>query len=149
VGLERRVLLQCSWRRGSKGSRGQGFKGLFSKDFIRAFNILSISAILEGIETNDLIICEVRPYLSSFGNFAGILYLNRVRMTFARLATLCNALALGVYGCALRLEKIHFVSRTLESLTPCTLYDNACSIGDNPFSPQLTTTNREMIRKEI
>ena len=27
------VLLQFSWRRGSKGSRGQGFKGLFSKDF--------------------------------------------------------------------------------------------------------------------
>jgi len=26
-------------------SRGQGFKGLFSKDFISAFNILSISAM--------------------------------------------------------------------------------------------------------
>ena len=39
------VLLQFSWRRGSKDSRGQGFKGLFSKDFISAFNILSISAM--------------------------------------------------------------------------------------------------------
>jgi len=39
------VLLQFSWRRGSKGSRIQGFKGLFSKGFISAFNILSISAM--------------------------------------------------------------------------------------------------------
>ena len=39
------VLLRFSWRRGSKDSRGQGFKCLFSKDFISAFNILSISAI--------------------------------------------------------------------------------------------------------
>ena len=39
------VLLQFSWRRGSKDSRGQGFKGLFFKDFISAFNILSISAM--------------------------------------------------------------------------------------------------------
>jgi len=30
------VLLQFSWRRGAKDSRGQGFKGLFSKDFISA-----------------------------------------------------------------------------------------------------------------
>jgi hypothetical protein len=36
------VLLQFSWRRGSKDSGGQGFKGLFSKDFINAFNLLSI-----------------------------------------------------------------------------------------------------------
>jgi len=47
------------------------------------------SAIFEGIETTDLLICEVIPYLSSFGNFAVILYpLNRVRMTFARLSNL-------------------------------------------------------------
>ena len=32
-----------SWRRGSKDARGQGFKRLFSKDFISAYNILSIS----------------------------------------------------------------------------------------------------------
>ena len=38
-------LLQFSWRRGFKDSRDQAFKGLFSKDFISAFNILSISAI--------------------------------------------------------------------------------------------------------
>jgi len=30
---------------GFKDSRGQGFKGLFSKDFISAFNILSIFAM--------------------------------------------------------------------------------------------------------
>ena len=29
--------------------------------------------VLEGIDTTDLLICEVRPYLSSFGNFAVIL----------------------------------------------------------------------------
>ena len=39
------VLLQFSWRRGSKDSRGQGFKGLFSKDFIIAVNTLSIPAM--------------------------------------------------------------------------------------------------------
>ncbi len=39
------VLLQFSWRRGPKDSRGQGFKGLFSKDFISVFNILSIFAM--------------------------------------------------------------------------------------------------------
>jgi hypothetical protein len=37
------VLLQFSWRRGSKDSRGQGFKDLFSKDFISVFNMISIS----------------------------------------------------------------------------------------------------------
>ena len=31
-------------RRGSKDSRGRGFKGLFSKDFVTALNFLSISA---------------------------------------------------------------------------------------------------------
>ena len=44
-GLKNVVLLQFSWRRGSKDCRGQGFKRLFSKDFISAFNILSISAM--------------------------------------------------------------------------------------------------------
>jgi len=39
------ILLHLSWRRGSKDSRGQGFKGLFSKDIIIAFNILSLSAM--------------------------------------------------------------------------------------------------------
>jgi hypothetical protein len=80
------------WRRGFKDSRGQGFQGLFSKDFISAFNLLSISAMAllsvpnspfsikakspannQGIDTTDLLICEVRPHLSSFGNFAVIL----------------------------------------------------------------------------
>ncbi len=28
--------------------------------------------VLEGIDTTDPLICEVRPYLSSFGNFAVI-----------------------------------------------------------------------------
>jgi hypothetical protein len=88
------VLLQFNWRRGSKDSRIQGFKGLFSKDFISAFNILSISemlflvypihlfqfAILEGIDTTDLLICEVRPYLYSFGNFDVIPYIFKHRL---------------------------------------------------------------------
>ena len=34
-----------SWRKGSKDSRGQGFKGLFSKNFISVFDVLSLSAI--------------------------------------------------------------------------------------------------------
>ncbi len=34
-------------------------------------------AILEGIDTTDLLICEVRPYLSSFGNFAVIVYISK------------------------------------------------------------------------
>jgi len=61
--------------------------------------------VLEGIDTTDLLICEVRPYISSFGNFA-VLYisLNRVCMTFARLSTLRNSLAF-----------------SLESLNPRTL----------------------------
>jgi hypothetical protein len=42
---KRTVYYQFSWRRGFEDSRGQGFKGLFSKDFISAFNILSISAM--------------------------------------------------------------------------------------------------------
>jgi hypothetical protein len=33
--------------------------------------------VLEGIDTTDLLICEVRPYLSSFGNFAVILYISK------------------------------------------------------------------------
>jgi hypothetical protein len=57
--LEKRV-------QGVKDSRGQGLKGLFSKDLISAFRILSISAILEGIDTADLLVCAVRPHLSSF-----------------------------------------------------------------------------------
>ena len=42
--------------------------------------------------------------------------LNRVRMIFARLSILCNSLALSADRCALRLEKMHFVS--LEPLNP-------------------------------
>ena len=33
--------------------------------------------VFEGIETTDLLICEVRPYLSSFGNFPVILYISK------------------------------------------------------------------------
>jgi len=29
--------------------------------------------VLEGIDTTDLLICEIRPYFSSLGNFAVIL----------------------------------------------------------------------------
>ena len=71
------VLLQFSWRRGSKDSRGQGFKGLFSKDVISAFNILSISAVyfFKICKASFLLICKVRQYLSSFESFAVILYI--------------------------------------------------------------------------
>jgi hypothetical protein len=48
------VLLQLTWRRESKDSRGQGLKGLFSKDFISAVNILSISAMSFLSVTNSL-----------------------------------------------------------------------------------------------
>ena len=40
-----KILLQFSWRRGAKDSRSQGFKVLFSKGFIIAFNIISISVM--------------------------------------------------------------------------------------------------------
>lgn len=45
--------------------------------------------MLDGIETADLLICEVRPYLS-FENYT----VNKVRMTFARLSNLYNFLVL-------------------------------------------------------
>ena len=41
------VLLQFSWRRGSKDSGGQGSKGLFSKDFISIFIRLFCGGLLE------------------------------------------------------------------------------------------------------
>jgi len=102
------VLLQFSWRRGSKDSRGQGFKGLFSKDFISAFNILSISAmsfysvlnspflIKSKSPANNILVLSVK--LDSIFLPLGILLLfyislNRVRMTFAKLLNLCNSLA--------------------------------------------------------
>jgi len=43
--LKHGVLLPISWEKVVQDSRGQGFKGLFSKNFISGFNILSISAI--------------------------------------------------------------------------------------------------------
>ena len=36
------VYLQFGWRKGSKGSSGQKFKGLLSKDFITIFNIYNL-----------------------------------------------------------------------------------------------------------
>ena len=36
------VLLQISWRKGFEDSRGQGFKGLFSIDFVNSFSIHSL-----------------------------------------------------------------------------------------------------------
>jgi len=47
-------------------------------------------------------------------------------MAFARLSNLYTSLALSA-DASLR------VTRTLESWTPYILWDNACSIGDNPF----------------
>ena len=43
--LNYKVLLQFSWRRGFKDSRGPGFKSLFSKNFIIVSNILLISVM--------------------------------------------------------------------------------------------------------
>jgi hypothetical protein len=73
-----KVFLQFSWRRGSKDPRGQGFKGLFFKDFISVFNILTILAMS--------LFYVKHPNIIQIS-------LNRVRMTFARLSTLCNSLA--------------------------------------------------------
>ena len=77
------VLLQFSWRRGFKDSRGQGFKCLYSKDFISSFNILLISA-MSFYSVSD------SPFLNKSKS---PIFLNRVRMTFARLSTFCNSLA--------------------------------------------------------
>ena len=58
----------------ARQARGQGFQGLFSNvihDFLSSIS----STIFEGIETTDLLICKVRPYLSSFGNFSVIIYI--------------------------------------------------------------------------
>ena len=90
------VLLQFSWRRGSKDSRGKDSSVCFLKTlsapltffrFLRCLFLvypihffqlnLNPLAILEGIDITDLLICEVRPYLSSFGNFAVILYISK------------------------------------------------------------------------
>jgi hypothetical protein len=87
------VLLQLSRRRGSKDSRGRGFKGVFSKDFISVINILTISAIsfidvpnfplqlnlnpMLLIYTTDLLICDVEPYIFPLGDFAVILYISK------------------------------------------------------------------------
>ncbi len=92
--------MRVSWRRGSKDPRDQGFKGLFSKDFISAFNIFSISAMSFLLYPIHLFL-----YISKQGSY-----------DFAKLSILCNSLALCADCCALRLEKIHFVS--LEPLNP-------------------------------
>jgi hypothetical protein len=87
------VLLQFSWRRGSKDSRGQGFKCLFSKDFVSAFNILSISAMSFFSEQIFLSVKLDRIFLPLGILLLFYISLNRVRMTFARLSNLCNSLA--------------------------------------------------------
>jgi hypothetical protein len=52
------------------------------------------SVILEGIESTDLRICDVRPNFSSFGNEAVILYISKQpHKVFAVLSTRCNFLA--------------------------------------------------------
>jgi len=76
--------------------------------------------VLEGINTTDLLICRVRPYLSSFGNFAVILYISK-KSSYDFFP-----------GFQLFVIFYHF-TRTPESLTPCTLWDHFCSIGDAQF----------------
>ena len=58
-------LLQFSWRRGSKDSRGQGAKCLLSNDFIIFLSILSTSAKLEEMSETALLVCNVKENLSS------------------------------------------------------------------------------------
>ena len=53
------VLLQFSWRRGSKDSRGQGAKCFLSKDFIILLSILSTAAILARMSATALLVCNV------------------------------------------------------------------------------------------
>jgi len=90
--LTHKVLLQFSWRRGSKDSRGQGFKGLFSIDFISAFNILSISAMsFFSVPNSPFSIKSKSPANNTCASSSQTE--NRVRMTFARLSSLCNLLA--------------------------------------------------------
>jgi hypothetical protein len=60
-----KVLLQFIWRRGFEGQRIQGFQVLVFVPYP--------SAIFEGIEKADLLIFEIRRYISSFGNLAAIL----------------------------------------------------------------------------
>ena len=50
-----------SWEKGFKESRIQGFECLFSRDLIITFSILLTSP-------SSLIICEVKPYIFSFGD---------------------------------------------------------------------------------
>jgi hypothetical protein len=81
------VLLQFSWRRGSKDSRSQGFKDLLSKDFISTLNI-------KGIGTTDHLVYKIRPHFLPLRILLSFhMSLNRVLMTFARLSSLYNSLA--------------------------------------------------------
>ena len=66
------VLLQFSWKRGSRGSGGQGFKSLLSSDFIIALSILATAAILEGMSATALLICNFILNLSSSEDTFGI-----------------------------------------------------------------------------
>ena len=59
------VLLQFSWRRGAKDSRGQGFKRLLSNNFIIVLSIISTSVIFEEMPATALLICNVKLNLFS------------------------------------------------------------------------------------
>jgi len=59
---------------GEEGSRIQGVKDS-RVCFLKTLSALS--TFFEGIETTDLLICEVRLDLSSFGNFAVIPYISK------------------------------------------------------------------------
>ena len=75
------VLLQFSWRRGTKDSSGQGFKGLFSNDVISAFNILSIAAM-------SFLSVPHSPFLIKSKSHA-----HKICLQFANRAIRCNPLA--------------------------------------------------------
>jgi hypothetical protein len=72
-------------------------------------------AILEGIETTDLLICEVRPYLSSFGNFAIILYISK-QSSYD-------------FACPVKF----FKEKEQGEFNRGTLWDHTYSIGDDPL----------------
>ena len=70
------VLLQFSWRRGSKDSRGQGVKCLLSNEFVIVLSILKTSATLlkyryfRVFHSNPWILGPLNPWdhSSSFGD---------------------------------------------------------------------------------
>jgi hypothetical protein len=73
------------------------------------------SAILDGIDTTDLLIYKVRQYLSSFGNFAVILLISKQSS----------------YGFCQTLNSMEFVGFSLDPLNPARRFFS----GRDPLYP--------------